>query len=136
MEVGKYTYLSPTCYTIFRKEKISFCLCLKSVKVPQRYFSNMKSLVMMQDLKFVGLESHDCHIFMQQLLPMAIHGILPKNVRQTITCFCSFLSSNCSKAIDYVMLDELQGEIIIIMCQLEMFFPPSFFDIMVHLFIW
>jgi len=30
-------------------------------------------------------------------------------------------------------LDELEEEIIVILCQLEMFFPPSFFDIMVHL---
>ena len=75
-----------------RQEKISFCLCLKSVKVPQGYSSNIKNLVSMQDLKLVGLKSHDCHVLMQQLLPVAIRGILPKNVRQTITRLCSFFS--------------------------------------------
>ena len=30
---------------------------------------------------------------------------------------------------------QLQAEIIIILCELEMYFPPSFFDIMVHLMI-
>ena len=39
----------------------------------------------------------------------------------------------CSKEIDSQKLDELEEEIIVILCQLEMFFPPSFFDIMVHL---
>jgi len=34
-EVGKCTYFPAACYTISRQEKISFCLCLKSVKVPQ-----------------------------------------------------------------------------------------------------
>ena len=72
---------------------------------------------------------------MQQLLPVAIRGILPKNVRHTINRLCSFFSSICSKAIDPTKLDELQGEIVIILCQLEMFFPPSFFDIMVHLLV-
>jgi len=42
----------------------------------------------------------------------------------------------CSKEIDPQKLDEREEreeEIIFILCQLEMFFPPSFFDIMVHL---
>jgi len=83
----------------------------------------------MQDLKLIGLKSHDCHILVQQLLPVAIRGILPKNVRHIITRLCSFFSSICCKVIDPLKLDEL----VVILCELEMFFPPSFFDIMVHL---
>ena len=116
-EAGKRTYLPPACYTMSRQEKISFCLCLKSVKVPQGYSSNIKSLVSMQNLKLVGLKSNDCHVLMQQLLPMAIRGILPKNVRQTITHLCSFFSSICSKVIDLVKLYDLQSEIAFILCQ-------------------
>ena len=71
-EVGRRTYLPPACYTMSKQEKISFCLCLKSVKIPRGYSSNIQSLVSMQDLKLVGLKSHDCHILMQQLLPIAI----------------------------------------------------------------
>ena len=85
IKMGKRTYLPPTCYTISKDEKISFCQCLKGVKVPQGHSSNVKSLVSMQYLKLIGLKSHDCHILMQQLLSIAIHGILPKNVRHTIT---------------------------------------------------
>jgi len=32
-------------------------------------------------------------------------------------------------------LDDLENEAIILLCQLEMYFPPSFFDIMVHLIV-
>ena len=32
-------------------------------------------------------------------------------------------------------LDELENEATIILCQLEMYFPPTFFDIMVHLIV-
>ncbi|GJW40864.1 hypothetical protein Tco_0066709 [Tanacetum coccineum] len=35
--------------------------------------------------------------------------------------------------IDHEKLDELQRDINLILCQLEMYFPPSFFDVMVHL---
>ena len=77
-EVGKRTYLHAACYTLSKKEKTSFCECLKGAKVPQGYSSNVKSLVSMNDLKLIGLKSHDCHVLMQQLLPVAIRGILPK----------------------------------------------------------
>jgi len=107
-EVGKHTYLPPTCYTMSRQEKISFCLCLRSVKVQQGYSSNIKSLVSMQDLNLVGLKSHDCHVLIQQLLPVAIRGILQKNVRQTIARLCSFFSSICCKVIEPLKLDDRQ----------------------------
>jgi len=85
----------------------------------------------MQDLKLIGLKFHDCHILIQQLLPVAIRGILPKNVRHTITHLCSFFSSLCCKVIDPLKLYELEDEIVVILGELEKFFPPSFFDIMV-----
>lgn len=61
----------------------------------------------MHNLKLISLKSHDCHILIQQLLSVAIDGILPKNVKHTITRLCSFFSSICSKVIDPLKLDEL-----------------------------
>jgi len=80
----------------------------------------------MEDLKLVGLKSHDCHVLMQDLLPVAIRGILPKNVRQVITRLCLFFNAICRKVIDPTRLDELENEAIILLCQLEIYFPPSF----------
>ncbi|KAL8117919.1 hypothetical protein AgCh_015706 [Apium graveolens] len=51
---GKRAYLPPACYTLSRKDKISFCECLSSVKVPSGYSSNPKNLVSMKDLKFLA----------------------------------------------------------------------------------
>jgi len=59
-EVGKYIYLSTTCYTLFKKERTSFCQCFKVAKVSQNYYSNVKTLVSMHDLKLIGLNNHDC----------------------------------------------------------------------------
>jgi hypothetical protein len=129
------TFLPPACHTLSRKEKKSFCMCLRSIKVPHGYSSNVKSLVSMKDLKLVGLKSHDCHVLMQQLLPVAIRGILPKKVRDVLTRLCLFFNAICSKVIDPKKLDELENEGAVILCQLEMYFPPSFFDIMVHLIV-
>jgi len=65
---GKRTYLLPACHTLSKSEKINFCGCLRGVKVPQGCSSNFKSLVSMEDLKLLGLKSHDCHVLMQDLL--------------------------------------------------------------------
>jgi len=86
----------------------------------------------MKDLKLMGLKSHDCHVLKQDLFPMAIRGILPKYVRQVITRVCLFFNAICRKVIDSTRLDDLENEAIILLCQLEMYFPPYFFDIMVH----
>jgi len=69
---GKKIYLPRACHTLSRKEKMSFCQCLRRDKVPQGYSSNIKSLLQLKDFKLVGLKSHDCHILMQQLLVVAI----------------------------------------------------------------
>ncbi|XP_031095104.1 uncharacterized protein LOC115999390 [Ipomoea triloba] len=131
----KKTYLPPAAHTLSRKEKISFCECLRGVKVSQWYSSNISRLVNIQDLKLVGLKSHDCHALMQQLLPVAVRGILPKKLRYTVIRLCFFFNAICAKVIDLDKLDELQNGIIVTLCQLEMHFPPAFFDIMVHLLV-
>nr|XP_017252692.1 PREDICTED: uncharacterized protein LOC108223115 isoform X2 [Daucus carota subsp. sativus] len=130
---GKRTYLPPACFTLSRKEKISLCECLSTVKVPSGYSSNPKIFVSMKDLKLIGLKSHDCHVLMQHLLPVAIRGILPKDVRLAITKLCFFFNAICSKVIDPMTLDKLQADIIVTLCEFEMYFFHSFFDIMVHL---
>ena len=83
-----------------------------------------------KDLKLVGLKSHDCHDLMQQRVVMAIRDILPNKVKHVITRLCLFFNAICSQVIE---LDDLENEATIILCQLEMYFPLSFFDIMVHL---
>ena len=114
------------------KEK-KICHCLKNLKVPQGYSSNIKSLVSVNELKLVGLKSHDCHVLMQQLLPVAIRGTLPDKVRVAITHLCFLFNAICVKFIDPKQLDDLENEVAVVLCQMEMYFPPSFFDIMVHL---
>jgi hypothetical protein len=73
----KRTYLPPACYALSKKEKISLFEWLKSIKVPSGYSSNISKKVSMNDLKLIGMKSHDCHVLLTHLLPVAIRGILP-----------------------------------------------------------
>ncbi|GJY31184.1 uncharacterized protein Tco_0414679 [Tanacetum coccineum] len=106
---------------------------LAPVESEGRYSSNIKKLVSINDLKLLGMKSHDCHILITQLIPIAIRGILPDRIRHTITKLCLFFNMIHSKVIDPEVLDEWQSDIILTLCQLEMYFPSSFFDVMVHL---
>ncbi|XP_073120201.1 uncharacterized protein [Henckelia pumila] len=126
-------FLPAACYTPTKDEKRKILNSLSGMQFPTCYSSNVKNFVSMKDLKLVGLKSHDYHTLMQQLIPVAIRGVLPKHVRDSITRLCFFFNELCNKVMDPSKLDELQREIVIILCLLEKYFPPSFFDIMIHL---
>ncbi|TYK30686.1 uncharacterized protein E5676_scaffold343G00010 [Cucumis melo var. makuwa] len=64
---------------IISSREVEFCKTLSELKVPEGYSSNIQSLVSLTDLKLYGLKSHDHHVLMQQLLSVAIRGILPKH---------------------------------------------------------
>jgi len=91
--------------------------------------------VQLKELKLVGLKSHDCHVLMQQLLVVAIRDILSNKVRLAITHLCFFFNVIFRKVVDPVKCDDLENEAVIILCQLEMYFSPAFFDIMIHLIV-
>ncbi|CAM8933969.1 unnamed protein product [Rhodiola kirilowii] len=97
---GQRTYLPPSCTTLSKSEKSRFCGCLKGVKVLYGFSSNIASLVSMKDLRLNGLKSHDYHILIQQLMPIAIRGILPPKVRAAIQRLCVIFSSLCAKVVD------------------------------------
>ncbi|KAM6569727.1 hypothetical protein CsatB_017712 [Cannabis sativa] len=131
--IGKRTFLPPACYALTKEEKRSFCTSLSHVKVPEGYSSNISNLVDMDKLILSGLKSHDHHILMQHILPVSIRSVLPKKVRYAITRLCLFFKSLCCKVVDVSKLENLRLEIVEVLCYLEQFFPPSFFDIMIHL---
>lgn len=103
------------------------------MKLPDGFCSNIKGLVSMENLRLVGMKSHDCHTMLHHLLPIAIRSVLQKQVRCTIIRFCLFFKGICSKVIDVDKLEKIQSQLVETLCLLEKHFPPSFFDVMIHL---
>ena len=85
---------------------------LNNIKVPSGYSSNMQGRINMKEKKFTNLKSHDCHVLMTQLLPVAPRGILPENVRLTIVKLRAFLNKISQKAIDPNKLIKLQNDVV------------------------
>ena len=78
------------CYSLTLNEKKEFCKFFKEVKVQDGYASNISRCIQVNERKIFGLKSHDCHVLMQQLLPLAICGVLHKNVCAAIVELCIF----------------------------------------------
>lgn len=130
---GKKEKLPLASWNLMLNEKKTVCNSFYGMKLCDRFCSNIKSLVSMDDLRLVGMKSHDCHTVLHHLLPIAIRSVLDKPVRYAIIRFCHFFKAICSKVIDVEKLTQMQSDLVETVCELEKFFPPSFFDIMIHL---
>jgi len=64
-------------------KKALFELVVAEVKFSDGYVSNFSRCVE-QGRKFSGMKSHDCHVFMQRLLPFVLFELLPANIHETI----------------------------------------------------
>jgi len=89
----------------------------------------------MKEKKFQNLKSHDCHMLMTQLLPVALRGILLENVRLAIVKVCAFLNAISQKVIDQESLSGLQIDVVQCLVSFELLYPPYFFNIMTHLLV-
>jgi hypothetical protein len=84
----------------------------------------------MSKLKISGYNTHDWHTILSLFLAIAIRAVNHPYLNMMITHMCHFFNAISKKLIDVSELDELRKEIRVTMCQLEMCFPPSFFDTM------
>src|SRR4051812_38416292 len=66
------------------------------------------------------------------LLPVAMHGIMDDHVCETLFGLRNFSDVISRKSVGMRQLRRLQEEIVVILCELEIYFPPAFFDVMVH----
>jgi len=106
---------------------------LKSLRFPDGHASNISRLVNMEECRLYGMKSHDCHMFMQTLIPLAYHDLLPKGIWDALTEISHFFKDICSSKLNVDHIERLETNIVETPCKLEMIFPPTFFDSMEHL---
>ena len=128
-------YCPPACFTLSQKEIQQFINCLLGLKLPYGYAGKISRYLDSAKQKFSGMKSHDCHVLMTQLLPVAMRGIMDDHIRETLFGLCNFFNVISRKSVGVRQLRRLQEEIVVILCELEMYFPLAFFDVMVHLLV-
>ncbi|PKU72760.1 hypothetical protein MA16_Dca017461 [Dendrobium catenatum] len=64
-----------TPFTLTLEQKRAICEWVKTLRVPDGYSSNLSKCVDIRSGRLFELRSHDCHIFMQCLLPTAFSDL-------------------------------------------------------------
>ncbi|CAL9012431.1 unnamed protein product [Prunus brigantina] len=116
-------------------DKKDFLKFISSVKFPDGYASNIARCVNVDGGKFTGLKSHDCHVFMQRLLPVGIRHLLPEDVVKPIMLLSRFFSQLTAKTLRKTDIHQLRHDIVQVLCKFEMIFPPAFFTSMIHVMV-
>ena len=104
------------CYNLEKDAKEALCKWLKELRFPDGYASNMGRCVDMKKHKLFGMRSHDFHVFMQRLIPIAFRELLPRNVWQALTEISIFKKNLTSTVITKEGMEHLEKEIHIILC--------------------
>ena len=69
----------------------------------------------------------------EKFLPLAMRVTVPEEVCSVLIDLCSFLKHLCNVVLKVDELNQLQNRVVLILCHMEMLFPPAFFIVMVHL---
>ena len=119
-------------YTLTIEEAKLVCRWIKELKIPNGYSSNLARCADVEKGKMSGMKSHDCHVFMECLLPIAFSS-LPVHALNPLIEVSHFFRDLCSTTLTNSDLAKMEENIPIILCKLERIFPPAFFDSMEHL---
>jgi hypothetical protein len=87
---GKSCSLVPSCFSLSPNELDQMFKCLLGVRFPLGYAGLISRYLDPNKKIFSGMKSHDYHIMMMQILPIAIRGIMEPHIRQTLTGLCHF----------------------------------------------
>ncbi|KAL0313342.1 UNVERIFIED_CONTAM: hypothetical protein Sradi_5733500 [Sesamum radiatum] len=72
-------------YTLTKEQKKKICEWVRSLRFPDGYASNIARCVDIANLRVHGMKSHDYHVFMQKLIPVAFRELLPEFVWSALT---------------------------------------------------
>ncbi|KAL1321612.1 hypothetical protein AAHE18_14G139500 [Arachis hypogaea] len=131
--VGDNCWSKPkAAYTLTSEQQQDMYRWVQQLRFSDGYASNLARCVSLSQGRFIGMKSHDCHIFMQCLLPTAFRE-LPTNIWKPLTELSQFFKDLCSTTLKVHDLEVMEQNISIILCKLERIFPPGFFNVMEHL---
>ncbi|XP_074347315.1 uncharacterized protein LOC141686160 [Apium graveolens] len=120
-------------YALLREQVDNLFEWISTLKLPDGYVLNISRCMNFEKHTIRGMKSHDCHIFMQKLLPIVWRDLLPRQVADAIIELSNFFQDLCSSTLKYSDLLKMEKDIVRIMSKFETIFTPGFFDPMEHL---
>jgi hypothetical protein len=89
-------YLPPASFNLTQHERLAICKCLRGLKVPTGFSSNIRSLVSLKDMTLTGCNSHDYHVMITVFLAIAIRDVKPVFLKMVIQG-CATFSTSCRR---------------------------------------
>lgn len=122
---------APFC--IVKGDKATILKWFHELKFPDGYAANIRRGVNLLQRKIFALKSHDYHIFIERLLPVAFRGFLPHDIWVCLAELSFFYRQLCAKELNKDTIISLEEHIVVLVCKMEKTFPPGFFNPMQHL---
>ncbi|XP_047320954.1 uncharacterized protein LOC124925022 [Impatiens glandulifera] len=111
IDIGGVLQIPVAPYMLSSDEKKQLCLFLKQLKMPEGFCSNLAPCINVDDKKFSGLKSHDCHILLEYLIPLATRGLTLEPIYEALVELSMFFSKLCSKSLKMEDLKQLETQI-------------------------
>lgn len=108
------------------QEAKAFFRWLNELRIPSDYASNLARCADINTRKLHGMKSHDCHVFMERLLPITSSS-LPKHMLNPLTEISQFVRYFYVLALKVDDTIKLDQNIPVILCKMERVFPHGFF---------
>jgi len=132
-DIGREKLVKPkAAYAFTKSQRVSICKLVKELILPDGYASNLGRCVDLNQGKLHGMKSHDCHVFMQRLLPITFDS-LPKPIWKVVVELSLFFRELTFATLNVEHLRILEENILVLLCKMEQIFPPSFYDFVEHL---
>jgi hypothetical protein len=104
---------APFC--IHKNDKVIVLQWFKELKFPDAYATNIRRGVDLLKKKILGLKSHDYHIFMERLLPVAFRGFLPDNIWHCLAELSFFYRQLCAKELSKDIVCSLEDNVVVLL---------------------
>ncbi|XP_019057626.1 PREDICTED: uncharacterized protein LOC109116509 [Tarenaya hassleriana] len=105
--------------SIFRLSKSANIALLKwlkeDVQFSDGYASNIGRCADIDGVKLNGMKSHDCHVFMKRLLPVALVELVPRNVYEPLCGISTFFRDICSRNLNVGDVQRMKENIPLIL---------------------
>lgn len=130
--LGSSNFLKPKApYVFTENEKEDFMKRVSSTRTPTGFSSTLTKHVGEKTLS--GLKSHDHHVLLQYITPAAVCHSLLRGPRETVIRLECLFERICARVVELDEIPDLLTYAAETLCMLEVWFPPSVFDIMTHL---
>jgi hypothetical protein len=123
---------APFCLTKAQRREV-FMWMKDTLFFPDGFTANWMRGVNMEMLRVQGLKSHDYHIWLEQIMLVMIRGFVPEQTWRVLSRLSFFFHQICARELDTKVIEKLDKEAPILLCNLEKIFPPGLFNPMQHM---